>query len=110
MELSKQVTSLELSKKLKGLGVKQESLFSWIYTEAPLTDGTRDRVVPTNTLSDSHWELGGEQDTYSAFTVAELLSLIGEPRIAPAEGSADMLAEELTYLLENNLITLPNQQ
>lgn len=34
MEIKDQVTSLELSKKLKELGVKQDSLFYWIKTDS----------------------------------------------------------------------------
>jgi hypothetical protein len=33
MKLEQQVTSLELSKKFRGLGAKQESLFWWIYND-----------------------------------------------------------------------------
>jgi hypothetical protein len=68
MQLSNQVVSLDLAKRLKELEVKQESLFAWFYN-----DGM------------SEWELDQYQDDwpkderdhndvrqYSAFTVAEL--------------------------------------
>ena len=60
MKLEDQVTNLELSKKLKELGVKQESLFFWTLNEY------------------NHWVIYGWRDienykqTISAFTVAEL--------------------------------------
>lgn len=73
MELTKQVTSLELSKRLKELGVKQESLFYWINTgELPYEDYM---VTDTDNAHDTH---GGteswvdDEATISAFTVAEL--------------------------------------
>lgn len=136
MKIEDQVCSLELAKKLKEFGVKQESLFSWIYTDAPLDDGSRDKVVLTHTLGESHWELGGEQDTYSAFTVAELgemlpgnisglyfvtqkglmgnswyveaLTVVGHSEVwlAIAKTEADARAKCLIYLIENKLITL----
>lgn len=72
MKLEHQVVSLELAKKLKELGVKQESYFAWFYD-----DGM------------SEWELSRYQDDwpkdewpandirqYSAFTVAELGELL----------------------------------
>lgn len=64
MELEQQVTSLELSKKLKKLGVEQESLFVWqeIYTD----------FIGKNKIC---LLLKGENQTdfiASAFTVAEL--------------------------------------
>lgn len=129
MKLANQVVSLELAKRLKELGVKQESYFYWIYTDGVLPDGTRDKIVAGNTLGDSHWELGGEQDTYSAYTVAELGEML-PPGIAymcrendnkwfcasvpykvnPATNisntEADARAKMLIYLLENKLITL----
>ncbi len=75
MKIGKQVTSLELSKKLKELGIKQESYFYWWQ---PLED-------------DKHWELvvfkelpsgfqqpneSVENRRASAFTVAELGELL----------------------------------
>lgn len=60
MELSKQVVSLELAKKLKELGVKQESLFIWV----------------NDAVSDEGWEVMRQKyrfvKTCAAFTVAEL--------------------------------------
>lgn len=61
MKLEDQVCSLELAKKLKELGVKQESYFHWTITKAP----------------DMTWEVKNyisdiDYGNCSAFTVAEL--------------------------------------
>lgn len=65
MKIENQVTSLELSKKLKELGVKQESLFYWVITL------TQDYHISfyDNELPEV---LKERNDCYSAFTVAEL--------------------------------------
>lgn len=63
MELEKQVVSLELSKKLKELGVKQESIHYW----------AKDRNGNVGVdISPFQTDFG----SYSAFTVAELGSLL----------------------------------
>lgn len=61
--LEQQVCSLELSKTLKALGVKQDSLFYWLvepwgYTVVPLSSRTF------------------ESKYYSAFTLSELLWIL----------------------------------
>jgi len=122
MELSKQVTSLELSKRLKELGVKQESLFYWR------------NVNYMGGEKIDKWIIEKKGDI-SAFTVAELGEMLpeyvcgkkydigmciveilripkGMAEKAPrpfisrfeAETEADARAKMLIYLLENNLI------
>lgn len=62
MNIEQQVTSFELSNKLKKLGVKQESLFYWHSVSEAKT----------------HWYLGTVDvfgDGISAFTISELLEL-----------------------------------
>lgn len=124
MTLESQVTSLELSKRLKELGVRQESLFMW----QCYPDGNG--YIHLGRLSSFDEEI-----TYvSAFTVAELgqllwdafekvgwkkfffaygevfgfkgTSFVGELGIVNFMRRPDMAAKMLIYLIENKLITL----
>ena len=71
MKLENQVCSLEHAKKLKELGVKQESLWQWIQKH---TIGKEYVLIPNKT--DAEYVLISPPDVYgdwySAFTVAEL--------------------------------------
>lgn len=114
MKLEQQCCSLELAKKLKELGVKQESLFVWwVYDngEADIIDSSQ--KFEKGRIKDFH---------FSAFTVAELGDMLPNTeecisRKEPNEKEwrcgnqiesteADARAKMLIYLLENNLITL----
>jgi hypothetical protein len=114
MKLEQQVCSLDLAKRLKELGVKQESLFYW-----------SDDVIYIHKRRDA-------KDWYSAFTVAELGEMLpdyiysqkrflqsddwciytaGEPKDFPdgkemihGNTESDARAKMLVYLIENNLI------
>lgn len=126
MTLEKQVCSLELAKKLKELGVKQESLFYWVTTKP--TD-----IKPTTIEweGDIEWIRENISHTYiteqvSAFTVAELGEMLPSYTRTTkvdvnyfvsncesltdvnADGftEADARAKMLVYLIENKLITL----
>lgn len=69
MKLEQQVVSLDLAKRLKELGVKQESLFYWAKDEHYKLDWRIEFGRPAGTYQNSEW-LNGEM--CAAFTVAEL--------------------------------------
>lgn len=74
MKLEQQVTSLELSKKLKELGVKQESLFYWC-------EWSEEKLKYSRDLGNDYLISDGLKDkgVASAFTVAELGEML--PRV-----------------------------
>ncbi len=79
MKLEQQVTSLEISKKLKELGFKQESLFGWRKNTNLGDSGNGQYVI---------WSFGTPEkfigdESYSAFTVSELADLQKEVRGYP---------------------------
>lgn len=121
MNLESQVTSLELSKKLKELGVNQESLFYWVknpYFDSDLFEITR--------FGEGYYHIS---ESCSAFNASELLELlpkewiriefhgkkyhcfyhyIEEERLRLEFGNTlqHSLAKMLIYLIENNLFEI----
>lgn len=70
MRIEEQVTNLELSKKLKELGVKQEGIFMWYVDQIFYPDKT---VKETWEIFQASRMIGNTWiPKYSAFTVAEL--------------------------------------
>lgn len=129
MPLERQVSSLEPSRKLKKLGVKQESLFYWCRPEeaARVNENfvcwySQSLSTPTGETKD--WE------QISAFTVSELCFLIARAKfedVMKAYGyvfnvpdtevitirgllgcmtDPDIAANMFIYLIENGLITV----
>lgn len=124
MQLEKQVVSLELAKKLKELGVKQESLFWWLYDEdGDYVDYLYGETLPARGLKEPFLRC-------SAYTVAELGELLPpgfiSGQVEESEGyvcfdenncnvlkdgfvgkyedtEADARAKMLIYLLSNDL-------
>lgn len=84
------VSSLELSKKIKELGVKQDSLFYWVKD----FDGCKGwQLFVTGQMCgqlDDHYEFSKEHlsgyEFYSAFTVAELGEMLPEGYMTKREG------------------------
>jgi len=115
LELKKQVTSLEPSKELKKLGVRQDSL--WYWTWAEWNGETEWVLIP--------WDraIKLNKETYSAFTVAELGVMLpmwitsektnegkffvrSEEYITLENTEADARAKMLIYLIENKLMEM----
>lgn len=134
MKLEQQVVSLPLAKRLKELGVKQESYFVWA------DDSTGDRIfmqLAWLAFLESEEEHAKEYECFAAFTVAELgemlpqyigdgLSISGYLQMSKnsdgwhvryhamhvfnTETEADARAKMLIYLLENNLLPTPSMK
>ncbi len=76
MNLENQVCSLELAKKLKELGVKQESLFYWFKTFMSEDDYMLHVIHHYHLEVDRKIFFNHFPDNYSAFTVAELGNML----------------------------------
>jgi|SRR5579864_4805941 len=121
MTLENQVVSLDLAKRLKELGVKQESLFYWVNQPngGLRTNGYKWQLEPEPRTRHQSY------DYISAFTVAELGEMLGresnsimfaegkwacvaEPlfELTESDTEANTRAKMLIYLLENNLISV----
>jgi len=128
MELSKQVTSLELSKKLKELGVKQESLFIW---SVPKPENARTNIdevklrdmQPEIYMRGNSWgECFGEVAAYTIAELGEMLLVSSHSALSEAYkflhnrlevdkfdlvehmSKPDFGAKMLIYLLEKGLL------
>lgn len=130
MNLEQQVCSLDLAKRLKELGVKQDSAWFWGHNSEK---AQKKKKKPEWSLSLARETLSDEQsagrERYSAFTVAELGEIVlahHETLIQIAKGkmfggkgfdipkgdedflrwmlSADSWAKMFIYLIENKLI------
>lgn len=135
MPIEQQVCSLELAKRLKELGVKQESYFWWRndYPKNPKKYENRWYLIPDTEypITGIHKGVsyGGEDHLLAAFTVAELGEMLKESCDGVSYGfchgttdwhwwnkeeddyeqaytEADARAKMLIHLLENKLITL----
>lgn len=116
MQIEKQVCSLELAKRLRELGVKQESHFFWVRE-------FRDDLPPFKIQNGRRVD---STDDYSAFTVAELgemlphgttigktedgdffitYAVVTTEHAERSETEADARGKMLVYLLEQKLIT-----
>ena len=127
MKLENQVCSLELAKKLKELGVPQESLFYWF------VDNEQNLLAYKTPIGGTMPNGGGvankyfeQAECYSAFTVAELGEMLKTKYSLPAYSGglwrnvvnwgdgftfaenteADARVKMLIYLLENKLLTI----
>jgi len=101
MNIKDQVCSFELAKKLKELGVKQESYFYWY------TDGLNRRIEIKTDYIRGVYGYGGSTDAvYSAFTVAELGEMLPD-RTYKDDSTywlwcGKMLAWEVSYRTSEN--------
>ena len=107
MKLEDQVTNLELSKKLKELGVKQESLFYWVYMRlsgAKIETKEGYSLWYEDDLKHLNEQIGikiqdvPKDEIYSAFTVAELGEML--PDETRSEKAQHIQSREPQWIVE----------
>lgn len=118
MKLEEQVASLELSKRLKELGVKQESYFSWYEHREPRTK----HQIEGPWITTTHYT-GPEKCLGAAFSVAELGEMLPDdwlhtsrhgscwycprrPKETEADTEANARATMLIYAIEKGIVKL----
>lgn len=132
MKIEDQVCSLELAKKLKELGIRQESLWYWSYQS--FITGYEWRITMSKPDFGEDQIIEQTTDAFSAFGVAELGEMLPNPlhykgkriffgsekvggywecgsegmleHTFEAKVEADARAKMLIYLLENKLLNL----
>jgi len=113
MKLENQVCNLELAKKLKEVGVKQESAFYWTRFKDTLKlylwdirEWPNEKVHPAIASAFTTAELGEmlPDHKYTDRERGKWYCFIGGHCSVNAETEADCRAKMLVYLLENNLM------
>jgi len=90
MKLEKQVCSQELAKRLKELGVKQESLYYWWQQCNKVHQGYEDDIYPPEyiwVLQPYFKGLALGDNTYSAFTTSEIGEMLPDAYISFKESN-----------------------
>lgn len=136
MTIEQQVCSLEIAKRLKGLGCKQDAYWMWRHF---LPDEGKSVVVPTDwqIRENNHYRKANRPDIqrrfdeenafYSAYTVAELGNFLkkvdeplpyyanrywyhyeGETMVGGTRTEADARGKMLIHLIENELVKPEN--
>jgi hypothetical protein len=119
MKLEDQVCSLELAKRLKDLGVKQEAIVEWLkipFKYILNEDGTLKEILYEYKLGNRFACNIEEKDSWSAFSVAglgeylqwEKLYIFDIPKelldyVDGENTEADARAKMMIYMIENNL-------
>ena len=112
MKLENQVISLEISKKLKLLNVKQESLFYWIEDYEEYSNYPEILYAPTsevvNNLGELDWPRNNPENCHSAFTPSELLEILPETIIMNDYlfFLSELLEQMITILLDISMIVI----
>lgn len=125
MKLEDQVCSLELAKRLKELGVKQESYFYWVEDRgewvvrrnrslgfvhllncSAFTVGELGEMLPEDTPSDrtACWMQVSEDGDETYWDNVNDGEGVPDPHIIRGGTEADMRAKMLIYLIENKLV------
>lgn len=89
MKLENQVSSLELSKRLKALGVKQDGYFQWCYG-ADVDPGNEEEAISKRWELDKHDGALGMfslYDSCSAFTCSELGEMLPNDFLSGRDGN-----------------------
>lgn len=106
MNIESQVTSLELSKKLKDLGVKQDSLFYWYKNPIKIIDDTFFIEYEESINVNIYRDYPDPIKLYSAYSASELLELLPDKiKIENINYYFDIKKTHFNYIASYNDLT-----